>query len=255
MTCVWLCAWVRGVGVAAGTSCTAAAAAACLTPRLNLSGWVPMLSIIGPCRRSQAQTAFPELARAADAVRRTFAILDRTPGISPAGGAQMEMEGAVELRRVAFAYPSRPGRLILKEFSLSVAAGTSCALVGGSGAGRGRGESDEAAPRCGAPLAALPASCGFQAWPGDSGGMGPRRMLPLGAGGRERPRQVHHHLLAGALLRPRGGAGGWGLAGGGGPMLVGACGLRLLSSQGCRPSPAAAPPRCRCSSTASTSPA
>jgi ATP-binding cassette subfamily B (MDR/TAP) protein 1 len=95
-----------------------------------------MLSIIGPCRRSQAQTAFPELARAADAVRRTFAILDRTPGISPAGGAQMEMEGAVELRRVAFAYPSRPGRLILKEFSLSVAAGTSCALVGESGHGK-----------------------------------------------------------------------------------------------------------------------
>ena len=44
-------------------------------------------------------------------------------------GAEVELSGAVELRRVAFAYPARPQRLVLKEFSLQVAAGTSCALV------------------------------------------------------------------------------------------------------------------------------
>lgn len=84
-------------------------------------------------RTLQAQASFPELARAADAVRRTFRILDAHPAVDPSAsvGAQVELEGGVELRRVAFAYPSRPQRLILKEFSLAIPAGTSCALVGG----------------------------------------------------------------------------------------------------------------------------
>lgn len=84
----------------------------------------------------QAQTAFPDLAKAAEAVRRTFRILDRQPAIDPAAGATVELEGGVELKRVTFAYPSRPGRLILKDFNLAVPAGTSCALVGESGHGK-----------------------------------------------------------------------------------------------------------------------
>lgn len=44
-------------------------------------------------------------------------------------GANLELEGGVELRRVAFAYPHRPERLVLKEFNLVVPQGTSCALV------------------------------------------------------------------------------------------------------------------------------
>lgn len=44
-------------------------------------------------------------------------------------GAYLELEGGVELRRVAFAYPHRPDRLVLKEFNLVVPQGTSCALV------------------------------------------------------------------------------------------------------------------------------
>lgn len=45
-------------------------------------------------------------------------------------GANLELEGGVELRRVSFAYPHRPERLVLKEFNLVVPQGTSCALVG-----------------------------------------------------------------------------------------------------------------------------
>ena len=80
---------------------------------------------------AQAQLAFPDLARAADAVHRTFRLLEARPGVdpSPSVGTQVELEGGVELLRVAFAYPSRPQRLVLKEFSLAVPAGTSCALV------------------------------------------------------------------------------------------------------------------------------
>ncbi len=82
----------------------------------------------------QAQVAFPDLAKAAEAVRRTFRILRHQSVVDPSagGGAMVEVEGTVELQRVAFAYPSRPQRLILKEFNLTVPAGTSCALVSGS---------------------------------------------------------------------------------------------------------------------------
>ncbi|KAI7841858.1 hypothetical protein COHA_004387 [Chlorella ohadii] len=125
----------------------------------------------------QAQTAFPDLAKAAGACQRVFRILDSRPstghtvalpdpsadpeaatggpkrgkasaGVVPqqagdggalaagGAGAEVEIEGRVELRRVAFAYPTRPQRLVLKEFNLAVPAGTSCALVGESGHGK-----------------------------------------------------------------------------------------------------------------------
>lgn len=126
----------------------------------------------------QAQTAFPDLAKAAGACQRVFRILDSRPStghtvtlpdpsadpeaapgvkpgkasvgvmpqqaaegsaVAPAGaGAEVEIEGRVELRRVAFAYPTRPQRLVLKEFNLTVPAGTSCALVSGAGQVDGR---------------------------------------------------------------------------------------------------------------------
>lgn len=101
-----------------------------------------------PAHSPQAQAAFPDLARAAGACQRVFSLLDGQPagdtssgndsgggggGKGGAGpqqaGAEVELSGAVELRHVAFAYPARPQRLVLKEFSLQVAAGTSCALV------------------------------------------------------------------------------------------------------------------------------
>ncbi|PRW59338.1 ATP-binding cassette transporter [Chlorella sorokiniana] len=125
---------------------------------------------------AQAQTAFPDLAKAAGACQRVFRILDSRPSTghivalpdpstdpeaatgtkrgkasagvvpqqtaeggasaAPGAGAEVEIEGRVELRRVAFAYPTRPQRLVLKEFNLAVPAGTSCALVGESGHGK-----------------------------------------------------------------------------------------------------------------------
>ena len=86
----------------------------------------------------QAQAAFPDLSKAADAVQRVFRVLDIQPSVDPSStaGVSLELEGRVELRRVAFAYPSRPQRLVLKEFSLTIAAGASCALVGESGHGK-----------------------------------------------------------------------------------------------------------------------
>ena len=87
-----------------------------------------------PLHSPQAQSAFPDLARATGAVQRAFRIIDLAPAAGDDGGGssvEVELEGGVELRRVAFAYPTRPQRLVLKGFSLTVPAGTSCALVGG----------------------------------------------------------------------------------------------------------------------------
>lgn len=46
------------------------------------------------------------------------------------------MTGRIEMKKVDFAYPTRPNSLVLREFSLEVKAGTSIGLVGKSGCGK-----------------------------------------------------------------------------------------------------------------------
>lgn len=53
------------------------------------------------------------------------------------GGSKLEkINGSIELKKVEFAYPSRPQTLVLKGFNLEVKAGRSVALVGRSGSGK-----------------------------------------------------------------------------------------------------------------------
>ena len=68
-----------------------------------------------------------------------FGTIDSPSKIDPSspGGASFEaVDGQVQLKDVTFAYPARPGRLVFKQFSLDVPAGSSCALVGESGHGK-----------------------------------------------------------------------------------------------------------------------
>lgn len=52
-------------------------------------------------------------------------------------GIKLEkVTGKIEMRKVDFAYPSRPETLVLRQFSLEVKAGTSIGLVGKSGCGK-----------------------------------------------------------------------------------------------------------------------
>ena len=83
-------------------------------------------------------TIWGSLQRAAGATERLFAIVDTEPEIRdpaepqplPAGG------GAIRFDDVSYAYPARPGALVLDHVDLEVAPGSVVALVGPSGAGK-----------------------------------------------------------------------------------------------------------------------
>ena len=89
---------------------------------------------------SQAAIAFPALGKGTAAVRSVFEILDRESEIDPRapGGLQPAgpAAGALELKELRFAYPSRPTVPILAGFTLSVPAQQTMALVGSSGSGK-----------------------------------------------------------------------------------------------------------------------
>ncbi|CAO2037480.1 unnamed protein product [Urochloa humidicola] len=88
---------------------------------------------------ADAGSVTTDIAKSADAVASLFAILDRVTEIdpdSPDGYKPEKLKGEVCIRRVDFAYPSRPDVLIFKGFSLSIQPGKSIAIVGQSGSGK-----------------------------------------------------------------------------------------------------------------------
>lgn len=81
----------------------------------------------------------PDLVKAGSTLSSVFTIMDRKTMIEPDDqDAQQvtEMKGEIELRKVKFAYPTRPEVLIFNDLSLRVEAGKSVALVGASGSGK-----------------------------------------------------------------------------------------------------------------------
>lgn len=48
----------------------------------------------------------------------------------------MKVKGNIELRDVAFSYPSRPDTLVFQNFNLTIQAAKSIAIVGSSGCGK-----------------------------------------------------------------------------------------------------------------------
>ncbi|KDO28007.1 hypothetical protein SPRG_07286, partial [Saprolegnia parasitica CBS 223.65] len=86
-----------------------------------------------------AAQAMGDVGKAKKAVRSIFGIIDRVPSIdcSASNGLVLDdVKGELELRHVAFAYPSRPDSQIYKNYSLTIHAGQTLALVGGSGSGK-----------------------------------------------------------------------------------------------------------------------
>ncbi|XP_057538287.1 putative ABC transporter B family member 8 [Amaranthus tricolor] len=96
---------------------------------------------------AEAGSMTSDLAKGSAAVASVFHILDRcslipTPSASmenkgsPPGTKLESITGRIELRKVDFAYPTRPESPILRQFSLEVKAATSVGLVGKSGCGK-----------------------------------------------------------------------------------------------------------------------
>lgn len=90
---------------------------------------------------AEAGSMTSDISRGSNAVASVFAILDRKSEIDPesvgkSGDIRRGIRGRVELKKVVFAYPSRPEQQILKGLSLKISAGTTVALVGQSGSGK-----------------------------------------------------------------------------------------------------------------------
>ncbi len=82
---------------------------------------------------------YGDFMRAAGASARMEELLDARPGIrAPANATPLPVptRGAVALDHVTFHYPSKPDGAALIDFSLSIAAGETVAVVGPSGAGK-----------------------------------------------------------------------------------------------------------------------
>ncbi|CAG9112793.1 unnamed protein product [Plutella xylostella] len=78
-------------------------------------------------------------ATAKGAAANIFKILDLNPqidGLSKSGVSPRHVKGEISLENVTFSYPSRPEMKVLKDFSLTVRAGETVALVGASGCGK-----------------------------------------------------------------------------------------------------------------------
>ncbi|GAU20320.1 hypothetical protein TSUD_338010 [Trifolium subterraneum] len=95
--------------------------------------------MIGGIGLGQSAPSMAAFTKARVAAAKIFRIIDHNPGIDRNSESGLELEtvtGLVELKNIDFSYPSRPEVLILNDFSLSVPAGKTIALVGSSGSGK-----------------------------------------------------------------------------------------------------------------------
>ncbi|RRT48112.1 hypothetical protein B296_00017370 [Ensete ventricosum] len=87
----------------------------------------------------QSAPSMAAFAKARVAAAKIYRTIEHRPSIDRKSDTGIELgaiTGLVELKNVDFAYPSRPDVLVLRDFSLTVAAGKTIALVGSSGSGK-----------------------------------------------------------------------------------------------------------------------
>lgn len=73
-----------------------------------------------------------DFSRAISAATKLFELIDRQSSIDPldtSGETPLTTVGDIELEKVTFSYPTRPGVTVLEDFSLRVPAGKITALV------------------------------------------------------------------------------------------------------------------------------
>lgn len=87
----------------------------------------------------EAASLAPDVAKSKPAMLKVFGLIDRKSKIDPTdpSGEQVErVIGDLELKDVDFTYPARPEVQIFEGLNLRIKAGTTVALVGGSGSGK-----------------------------------------------------------------------------------------------------------------------
>ncbi|KAI3705321.1 hypothetical protein L1987_75557 [Smallanthus sonchifolius] len=95
--------------------------------------------MIGGLALGQSAPSMTAFAKARVAAAKIYRIIDHKPSVDKNDELGFELDsvsGLVELKNVNFSYPSRPDVKILNNFSLSVPAGKTIALVGSSGSGK-----------------------------------------------------------------------------------------------------------------------
>ena len=151
----------------------------------------------------QAVHALPAFQAGRAAAARIFAVVDAEPGVSldASGDEPAEVGGSLELVDVTFAYPARPDRVVLRDFSLAIPAGARCGALRPPQRRQQRPQLNDTLRR--GAIDTCPAA--------PPPHPPPSRRQDGGAGGRQRQRQVHRAPAHPAAVRPRrgGGAAGW----------------------------------------------
>ncbi|GMP84920.1 hypothetical protein CsSME_00038263 [Camellia sinensis var. sinensis] len=95
--------------------------------------------MLGGLALGQSAPSMTAFAKARVAAARIFRIIDHKPSVERNSESGLELDsvtGQVDLKNVEFSYPSRAEVPILRNFSLTVPAGKTIALVGSSGSGK-----------------------------------------------------------------------------------------------------------------------
>jgi ABC-type multidrug transport system fused ATPase/permease subunit len=99
----------------------------------------PLFVITGAMVPMMKASALADIANATKTAIRLFDMFDRVPQIdssSEDGRKPDTCQGEVEVKDVAFAYPTAPGHMVCNGFSLRIPAGQTMALCGASGSGK-----------------------------------------------------------------------------------------------------------------------
>jgi ATP-binding cassette subfamily B (MDR/TAP) protein 1 len=95
--------------------------------------------VVGGISLGQSTPNLAAFAKAKAAAYHIFKMMELKPVINANIGTQevpTSIQGNIEFSHVEFSYPSRPDVLIFKDFSLTIPAGKTVAIVGGSGSGK-----------------------------------------------------------------------------------------------------------------------
>ncbi|CAK9139175.1 unnamed protein product [Ilex paraguariensis] len=94
---------------------------------------------IGGLAFGSGLSSVKHLSEASAAGERIMEVITRVPKIDTEnmeGQVLQNVSGEVEFKHIEFAYPSRPETIIFADFNLTIPAGRTVALVGGSGSGK-----------------------------------------------------------------------------------------------------------------------